>query len=346
MNKFNNPLRSKLFLYIVMVVILVYVVVFMPTPYIIYQPGSAEEVKPMINVKNGDLTERGTFMMTTVSARYANIALLAVSSFNSNAEIDKKESRLGEKSEDEYAAEQVFYMSNSQSSAMEAAYKEAKVAYKILPEYLFVFSVPKEADNSKYFIPGDKIIEVDGEPASDNVALTSLLKSKKVGDVVSVKLNRGGEFVVEQVSLVPIKDGEMSNNRPGFGIVIATMQKVTTDDQGKQVEFVNTQVGGPSAGLMFTMEIYNQLTEGDLTKGYRVAGTGTIVEDGTIGPIGGVKHKIVAADRQGAEIFFVPKDNYEEAKVKAEQINTTMKLIPVSTLDDALSYMNKLDTKP
>ncbi|MGF7048684.1 PDZ domain-containing protein [Paenibacillus sp. DS2015] len=344
MNKFRDSFVFKLFLYIVMVVMLVYLVVFMPTPYIIYQPGSAEEVQPMINVKDGDTTEQGTFMMTTVSARYANIALLAVASFNSNAEIDKKESRLGEKSEAEYAAEQVFYMSNSQSSAMEAAYKEAKVAYKILPEYLFVFSVPKEADNSKYFNPGDRITEVDGEPISDNVALTTLLTNKKVGDIVSIKLNRGGESLVENVPLVSIKDG--SETRPGLGIIIATMQKVTTDDPGKQVEFVNTQVGGPSAGLMFTMEIYNQLTEGDLTQGYRVAGTGTIVEDGTVGPIGGVKHKIVAADRQNAEIFFVPKDNYEEAKARADKIHTTMKLIPVSTVEDALSYMNNLEARP
>ncbi|AJS61533.1 peptidase S16 [Paenibacillus sp. IHBB 10380] len=334
----------KLSVYIVMVVMLVYVVVFMPTPYIIYQPGSAEEVKPMISVQDGDMAERGTFMMTTVSARYANIALLAASSFNPNAEIDKKQSRLGEKSEDEYAAEQVFYMSNSQSSAMEAAYKEAKIDYQILPEYLFVFSVPKEADNRKYFNPGDRIVEVEGRPASDNVALTSLLTSKKVGDVVSVKLKRGGEYLVENVPLVAIKDG--SKTRPGLGITIATMQKVTTDDPGKQVEFVNTQVGGPSAGLMFTMEIYNQLTEGDLTKGYRVAGTGTIVEGGTVGPIGGVKHKIVAANRKNAEIFFVPKDNYQEAKAKADKIGTTMKLIAVSTLEDALLYMNNLEAKP
>ncbi|HEY2492925.1 MAG TPA: SepM family pheromone-processing serine protease [Paenibacillus sp.] len=344
MYKFKNSLGFKLSVYIVMVVMLVYVVVFMPTPYIIYQPGSAEEVKPMISVQDGDMAEQGTFMMTTVSARYANIALLAASSFNPNAEVDKKQSRLGEKSEDEYAAEQVFYMSNSQSSAMEAAYKEAKIPYQILPEYLFVFSVPKEADNRKYFNPGDRIVEVEGQPASDNVALTSLLTNKKVGDVVSVKLKRGGESLVENVPLVAIKDG--SKTRPGLGIIIATMQKVTTDDPGKQVEFVNTQVGGPSAGLMFTMEIYNQLTEGDLTKGYRVAGTGTIVEGGTVGPIGGVKHKIVAADRKNAEIFFVPKDNYQEAKAKADKIDTTMKLVPVSTLEDALLYMNNLEAKP
>lgn len=94
------------------------------------------------------------------------------------------------------------------------------------------------------------------------------------------------------------------------------------------------------------MEIYNRLTPGDLTKGYRIAGTGTINAEGVVGPIGGVKHKIVAADREGAEVFFVPIKNYEEAKTKADKIGTSMKLVPVSTLDEALKYMEELPVKP
>lgn len=334
----------RVFKYIFIVTLICYVVVYMPTPYIVYQPGSAEEVKPMITVKDGDNTEQGTFMMTTVSASYANIALLALSSFNSNAEVDKKQTRLGDKSKEEYAAEQLFYMSDSQSSAVEAAYTEAHVPYQILNEYLFVFSTPKDASNSQYFQPGDKVLEVDSDPISDTVDLASLLKSKKIGDIVPVKLERAGHVLVEKVPLVSIQDSETNATRPGLGIMIGTMQKVTAKDAKKQVEFVNTKVGGPSAGLMFTMEIYNQLTPGDLTKGYRVAGTGTISADGTVGPIGGVKHKIVAADREKAQLFFVPKDNYEEAKAKADDIGTNMVLIPVSTLEDALKYMEQLDT--
>ncbi|MFP3361706.1 S16 family serine protease, partial [Planococcus sp. SIMBA_143] len=70
---------------------------------------------------------------------------------------------------------------------------------------------------------------------------------------------------------------------------------------------INTdEIGGPSAGLMFSLEIYNQLTEEDWTKGYEIAGTGTINDEGEVGPIGGIKQKIVAADGSGAEIFFAP----------------------------------------
>jgi PDZ domain-containing protein len=76
-----------------------------------------------------------------------------------------------------------------------------------------------------------------------------------------------------------------------------------------------------------------------------VAGTGTIAEDGTVGAIGGVQFKIVASDREKAEIFFVPEANYKVAKAKAEEIGSKMKLVPVKTLDDALDYLASLEPK-
>ncbi|MNC58959.1 Lon protease [compost metagenome] len=129
-------------------------------------------------------------------------------------------------------------------------------------------------------------------------------------------------------------------------MIIGAVQKVEPKVAGKVVSFVDTNVGGPSAGLMFTMEIYNQLTPGDLSKGHRIAGTGTIDADGNVGAIGGVKHKIVAADREKAEVFFVPVKNYDEAKARADKIGTDMLLVPVSTLDEALKYMEKLPVTP
>ena len=70
-----------------------------------------------------------------------------------------------------------------------------------------------------------------------------------------------------------------------------------------EVTVQTDEIGGPSAGFMFSLEIYNQLTKEDLTKGYKIAGTGTISPDGTVGRIGGIEQKIVAADKAGAEIF-------------------------------------------
>jgi len=344
-----RPMRQRTGLrttaYLFTLVVLIYVFVFMGTPYIVYQPGSASEVAPMIKVKNGDADEKGTFMMTTVSASYANVALLIASLFNPNSEVVPKETRLGEKSEEEYAAVQVFNMDTSQLLAVQAAYHAAGIPYTNVPDYLFVYSVPLEGNRTK-FQPGDRIIKVGGHTMPSTEALTAMLAGKKIGDKVSVTVERGGKSITEDVRLIEVKDDKNAAGRPGLGIIIAAVQKVKPKEAGKEVSFVATNVGGPSAGLMFTMEIYSQLTEGDLTKGYRVAGTGTIDAEGNVGPIGGVKHKIVAADREKAEIFFVPDDNYKEAKARADAIGTDMKLVSVSTLKEALDYMETLPVKP
>lgn len=313
----------------------------MNTPYIVYQPGRASEVAPMIKVENADKDEKGTFMMTTVSASYANVALLIASVFNSNSEVVLKETRLGNKTEQEYAAEQVYYMNSSQSFAVQAAYHAAGIPYEDVVDYLYVFSVPGTA-NSGQFRPGDRIVSVEGQHIPDPQALSALLSSRKIGDRVEAVLQRDGKEITEQVALVEVTDADTGKGKPGLGVVIGAVQKVEPKVAGKSVSFTDTDVGGPSAGLMFTMEIYNQLTPGDLTGGHRIAGTGTINAEGTVGAIGGVKHKIVAADRERAEVFFVPVKNYDEAKAKADEIGTSMKLVPVSTLGEALDYMEKL----
>lgn len=332
-------------LYIAVLAIMVYVLVYMPTPYIITQPGSAEAVKPMVQVKNGDEKEDGEFLMTTVSASYANLSLLFLSVFNEHAEIGKKAERLHGKTKDEYSAEQVYYMSDSQSSAMEAAYEQAGIAYRIVPEHIFVFGLSKDPAPQGDIQAGDKILSVNGVPTPDHTVLSKELQDKKVGDRIEMQLNRNGETITREVTLVPIKDTDTGNTRAGLGVMIGTIQKVKPEDPANQIEFKDTQVGGPSAGLMFTLEIYNQLTPGDLTKGHIIAGTGTITKEGIVGPIGGVVHKIVAADRKNAEIFFVPRDNYEDAKKKADSIGTEMKLIPVDTVEDALDYIETLPEK-
>ncbi|MNH89349.1 Lon protease [compost metagenome] len=338
----RNSRIFKSALYIIIMAVIVYVVVYMPTPYMVNQPGTALEIKPMIIVKGGDPEEKGTFMMTTVSVTYANLAMLITSQFNSEAEIVRKTPEQGGK---EYETQQVYYMSDSQSSAMAAAYTKAKLPYRIEPEYLFAISLSTSPSPKGDFVPGDIIQRVDGKPVKRFEELTEVLKSRKPGEVVQAQLNRDGREFTEKVELVNLKDPATGESRAGLGLNIGELRKVKSTDPQKQVEFAKTQVGGPSAGLMFTLEIYNRLTPGDLSKGYRIAGTGTMSPDGTVGPIGGVQFKIVAADREKAEIFFVPEDNFKDAKKKAEDIGTSMKLVPVKTVDDALHYLSSLPPK-
>jgi Lon-like protease len=146
-------------------------------------------------------------------------------------------------------------------------------------------------------------------------------------------------------------------NRAGLGISFAEDKEITTTPE---VNIKADDIGGPSAGLMFTLEILNQLMDEDLTKGYNVAGTGTMEETGEVGRIGGIDLKVIAAHEADIEIFFAPDDevpeevlknnpslrsNYLEAKEMAEKIGTKMKIVPVKTVDDALAYLEEMEAK-
>ena len=102
---------------------------------------------------------------------------------------------------------------------------------------------------------------------------------------------------------------------------------------------------------MFSLEIYNQLMKEDITKGYNIAGTGSINEQGEVGRIGGVKQKVIAAEQAKADIFFAPNEfgsptsNYQEALEVANQLNVKIKIVPIDTFDEALEYLNNLEAK-
>ena len=98
-------------------------------------------------------------------------------------------------------------------------------------------------------------------------------------------------------------------------------------------------MGGPSAGLAFTLALLDELTPGELTGGKKVAATGTITPSGAVGEIGGLPQKTVAVEREGAELFLVPLAELAEAQAKAE--GTNLKVVGVETLDDALAALQE-----
>ncbi|MER2063766.1 MAG: S16 family serine protease, partial [Alkalibacterium sp.] len=141
---------------------------------------------------------------------------------------------------------------------------------------------------------------------------------------------------------------------PGIGITLVTQSSVTTSPE---VAIDAGNIGGPSAGLMFSLQIYKMLVE-DFDNELIVAGSGTITENGEVGRIGGIDKKVVAAHEEGAEIFFAPQDeidsqvllehpelqsNYEIALEAAEDIGTEMQIVPVKHISDAIEFLETID---
>jgi Lon-like protease len=171
------------------------------------------------------------------------------------------------------------------------------------------------------------------------------VSTKKAGDKVKLTYQRNKSTRTVTLELQPFKEDPQ---KVGIGISLVDDKEIVVKPK---VKVKTDEIGGPSAGFMFTLEIYNQLTEGDLTKGYQIAGTGTIDVDGTVGPIGGIEQKIVAADKAGAEYFLAPNEkgiknsNYRDAVKTARDIKTKMKIIPIDTFDDGVNYLEKLKEK-
>ncbi len=105
------------------------------------------------------------------------------------------------------------------------------------------------------------------------------------------------------------------------------------------VDIDSQNIGGPSAGLMYTLAVMDVLSDDDLTKGWRIAGTGTISSDGTVGAIGGIRQKVVAAQDAGAQYIFVPVSNLEAAR---SIVDDDVELIAVESLDEALEFLDQL----
>ncbi|MEX2416522.1 MAG: SepM family pheromone-processing serine protease [Paenibacillaceae bacterium] len=332
-------------------ILVAYGLFFMNTPYIIQKPGTAEDVGPMVQVNNADVAEGSVLMLTTVHQMYPNWFMYVVAHFNSKWEIYvEKDLRPKGETRADYNERQAIVMLSSQSNALQAAYKAAEIPYALDYKGVVINRVIQGMPAAGVLKVGDVIVEFEGKTITRSEEVFNWVEGKKVGDKVKIGYEREGELlytdlIIGDYSLLPNEKGEVKKGleeQPGLGISPVDLAEIRAEDQNRQVSIDVKDIGGPSAGLIFTMEIYDQLTPGDLTKSYRIAGTGTISPDGTVGPIGGIKHKVIAADREDAEIFFVPDENLKDAIARAEQLDIDMKIIPVTTIQDALDYLHDI----
>lgn len=324
-----------------------YTLFMMPLPYYIFRPGTAEEIRPMVQVKQGGYPEKGTFMLTTVRVSDASVVgyLLAINGLR--GDLYKKDSiMLDGETEEQYNERQDYIMQTSQSSALQVAYLKANIPYRIQNDGVIVIRTFPGLPAAEVLQAGDHLLKVDEIPIHVSKDLQDYIITKKQGDTVKLTIKRGkASPIVESITLANMPPGSPAPivyepPKPGLGIRhLGDLQSIRSVQEKQQVTIKAGDIGGPSAGLMFSLEIYNQLVQGDITRGYRIAGTGTINDKGMIGPIGGIQYKIVAAEREGADIFFAPIENIIVAENQAKKIKSKMKIIAVETFDDALNYL-------
>jgi PDZ domain-containing protein len=183
-------------------------------------------------------------------------------------------------------------------------------------------------------VVGDTIVAIDGEVIELTEEVAEVIGARSPGDTVTMSV----EHVDDTEADVEVTLGAREDDPDAGFLGVASATRELTFDVPIEVVIESGDVGGPSAGLAFTLAILDVLTPGDLTGGDEVAVTGTINPDGTVGPVGGVVQKVAAAADAGAEVFLVPADELDQAG----QVSVDIRVEPVDDLDDALEVLSEL----
>ena len=205
-------------------------------------------------------------------------------------------------------------------------------------EVYYVSDIRDYSDAIKKLKIGDVITDIDGKKINQIEEIRTSYTNKSIGDPLLITVERKDKngkvaSVTTRVILVENLDIE-EKERPAIGILVGTSARFPID-----VDFNLPGVGGPSAGLIFAVGIVEKLTEEDLVRGRKIAGTGTISASGKVGGIGGIEEKMVGASRIGATIFIAPRENCPDIK----HVPNGLKVIPVSTLSEAIEALRAPD---
>lgn len=342
MSKQNKTRRARNWIIAIIAIIVVAFLAFWPTNYYIESPGEAVSVGQFIKSQN---KKPNNFYLVTVSvtSQPASILQYLWSYTQSYDDRVPSEELLGGQTNAQYNELQNWYMETSQQNAIYYAAKKAGKEHSLKYLGVYVMEVQKGSSFKKKLQIGDTVLGANGHRFHSTEEMMTYLRKQKIGSKVTILVLRGKQKKSFTGKIVKVK----GTNKPGIGIQLVEHVIVKT----KPKLAINAgEIGGPSAGLMFTLESYEVFTKQNLSHGHKIAGTGTISPTGKVGIIGGVDKKVVAASRAGAEIFFAPTDstdvkknqtNYVVAKRTAKRIHTKMKIIPVGKFDDALHYLRK-----
>lgn len=304
-------------------------------------PGSAIAVEPMIDVSSVERQPHsGNFYLTTVVTQAPVLLAQLIYGHLSPVITVVSPERIvpPDTSPQQFMQQNYRMLEDSETAAQIVALRRAGYKVDIIGQGVEVLDILAESPAKGHLQPGDVIIALNDRRVRTVDDLVSRVSAAPTDEPVRLRIGRAEK---ELSVRVPLMAPETSDDPPRIGISVRT---VGTDVVLPFPVAIRPQkvVGGPSAGFMFTLTLYNLITPDDLTRGWPIAGTGTINLDGTVGPIGGVEQKVAAAEGAGAVYFLVPPQNYTDAVRVARSIE----VVEVSTFDEATEYLRSLPTNP
>lgn len=306
-----------------------------PMPYVVLKPGptvdtlGSDNGKEVIRVTRTESSKSaGQLRLTTVGVQNDVELVWAIRGWFSDEQAvvprdviyppDRTEKQVEEQNEQEFQS--------SQTSAETVALRE--LGY---PIQTYVAEVTPDGPAAGKLAKNDVVTTVDGAAVTSPQKLTELIQAKPAGTELTLGYTRDG-----RAGTARITTRADDNGTPRVGVQIDRRQPHPFD-----VKIDLGEIGGPSAGLMFTLGIIDKVKPEDLTGGKIIAGTGTIDDEGRVGPIGGIPQKLVGAKAAGAQLFLVPADNCAEALRNAVP---GLPMAKVTEVGDALRALQTFTT--
>jgi Lon-like protease len=307
--------------------------IFVRLPYDTIAPGSSRQVNDLVLVKGGpSYPPKGEILETTVSVRERVTPYEVLFGWLSpDIDVMSEKQIRGTTPPKVYEQQNVDAMADSKKVAEAVALQH--LGYNVVQgNGAVIRDVKANTAAAGILEPGDVIVAVDGKPINIETQAVDAIHAHKPGDRVTMSVVRGNAAPQAVQATLGSQDGQ-----PLLGVTLET-----SGLQFKLPFDVNIDSGtvvGPSAGAAYGLELLDHLTPGELTGGGKVAVTGQLYLDGTIGEIGGIAQKAVTVRRSGASIFIVPRANYKEAKAHA---GNHLKIYAVDNFDDALRILGSL----
>jgi Lon-like protease len=341
----TRPRRRRLAVVLVSIgiflVVAVIVASLVTVPYYELVPGSAQPVAPLITVPPGKGHRlHGEVLLTDVSL-VENLRLIGLipAWLDSNATLVKTVDITGGLPAAEYNAQGTVDMAESQLTAEAVSLRQ--LGYSV-PEHdvgVTVYALAPGTPGYRDLAVGDVITSVDGVPTTNPNALVAAIHSYRSGDVITMAVGT----IDHPTPGRDVKVRLTASRYDGQVILLGVIDMGTQPayDFPFRIKINSDDIGGPSAGLAWTLGIINSLSGGHLTGGRTIAATGTIRPDGSVGDVGGVEQKTVAVERAGATVFFVPDypDSVQPARSKA---TPGLKVFPVSSLAQVIGDLRSI----
>ena len=331
-NKIYVPIKTFIkenYKFFLLLIVLFFIFTF-ELPYYIDTPGGLIDVSDRLEVEDG-YSINGSLNLAYISEFRATIPTLIVAYFNDDWDIIEKDEVIATNetiAENNYRNHLLLQEANQ--NAVMVAFEKAGLDYEVQNRKVNIIYIYEDADTDLKI--GDQIIAINDVTINSKEEALNVIKENEHLDLKVI--NDGVEYT-RYANKVTI-DGERL-----IGIMVSETKDVLTSKE-VDINFKKSE-SGPSGGFMMSLAIYDYLIEEDLTKGLKIVGTGTIDEAGNVGVIGGIKYKIKAAVKEEADLFFVPKANYEEALETVEAENLDIKLVEVSHIDDAINYLKGIN---